>query len=61
PLARPLYHIVNKEYFYFNKGKILRDFIKWELTKGDAIIEEVGFVPLPQPEREKVLNLIEKK
>ncbi len=61
PLARPLYHIVNKEYFYSNKGKILRDFIKWELTKGDAIIEEVGFVPLPQPEREKVLNLIEKK
>lgn len=60
PLARPLYHIVNKKYLYSDVGKILRDFIKWELTKGDAIIEEVGFVVLPKPEKEKVLRMLEK-
>lgn len=61
PLARPLYHIVNKKYLYADVGKTLRDFIKWELTKGDAIIEDVGFVVLPKAEKERVLSLIEKK
>lgn len=61
PLKRPLYHIVNKDYLYSEKGKLLREFIKWELTKGDGIIEEVGFVVLPFSEKEEVLKLLEKK
>ncbi len=60
PLARPLYHIVNKEYLYSDKGKLLKKFIKWELEKGDEIIEEVGFAPLPLSEKEKVFKLLEK-
>ncbi|MCS7249877.1 MAG: PstS family phosphate ABC transporter substrate-binding protein [candidate division WOR-3 bacterium] len=60
PLARPLYHIVNKKFLYADIGKVLRDFIRWELTRGDKIIEEVGFVPLPQSEKEKALKLLEK-
>ena len=56
PLSRPLYHIVDKDYLFSPKGKVLKDFIKWELEKGDKIIEEVGFVPLTQLEKEKILK-----
>ncbi len=56
PLSRPLYHIVDKNYLFSSGGKILRDFIKWELEKGDKIIEEVGFVPLTEREKDSLLK-----
>jgi phosphate transport system substrate-binding protein len=52
PLARPLYQITNGK----PKGEAKR-FIEWELSEaGQKIVEEVGFLPLPEEMRKEVLT-----
>ena len=42
------------------KGKILRDVLKWALTDGQPMARELGYSPLPDGVRAKVLKAVEK-
>jgi len=42
------------------KGKILRDVLKWALTDGQPMARELGYSPLPDSVKSRVLKAVEK-
>jgi phosphate transport system substrate-binding protein len=42
------------------KGKILRDVLKWALTEGQPMAKELGYSPVPESVKAKVLKAVEK-
>jgi len=42
------------------KGKILRDVLKWALTDGQPMARELGYSPLPDSVKARVLKAVEK-
>ncbi|MFP4447500.1 MAG: PstS family phosphate ABC transporter substrate-binding protein [Bacteroidales bacterium] len=53
PLSRPVFIYVNKD---AAKRKVVRDFVEFYLTNAKNLVQDVGYVPLPDDRYEEELN-----
>jgi phosphate transport system substrate-binding protein len=59
PIVTYTWLILYKTYPDVKKLETLRDFVKFAVTEGQAMSEELGYIPLPAPVVEKVKAAIE--
>jgi phosphate transport system substrate-binding protein len=59
PIAGPTWLLVYQQQKDPAKGKKLVEFLKWALTKGEAMAKELSYAPLPDALRDRVLKRVD--
>ena len=59
PIAGATWLLVYQQQKDANKGKKLVEFLKWALTKGEAMAKDLNYAPLPPEVQQRVLKRIE--
>jgi phosphate transport system substrate-binding protein len=59
PIAGATWLLVYQEQKNGEKGKKLVEFLKWSQTKGEEMAKDLGYAPLPESLRERVLKQID--
>ncbi|MFC4075754.1 PstS family phosphate ABC transporter substrate-binding protein [Salinithrix halophila] len=59
PLSRPIFVYADKK--SLNERKEIKEFMKFYLTTGKELVSEVGYIPLPEDQYKKGLEMIEGK
>jgi phosphate transport system substrate-binding protein len=60
PIAGATWLLVYEQQKDTTKGKKLVEFLKWSQTKGEEMAKDLGYAPLPESLRERVLRRIAK-
>lgn len=60
PIVTYTWILARKEYNNAAKAKALRDVLRYVLTDGQSISEELGYLPLPETVRKQVLQAVDK-
>jgi phosphate transport system substrate-binding protein len=58
PIVTYTWLLARKEYPNAAKAKAMRDMLTWVLTEGQALSEELGYLPLPETARQQVLAAV---
>ena len=59
PIAGSTWLLVYEQQKGAAKGKKLVEFLKWALTKGEAMAKELSYAPLPDALRDRVLKRVD--
>ena len=59
PIAGATWLLVYEQQKDATKGKKLVEFLKWALTKGEAMAKELSYAPLPDALRDRVLKRVD--
>src|SRR5438045_9759051 len=59
PIAGATWLLVYEQQKNAAKGKKLVEFLKWALTKGEAMAKELSYAPLPGALRDRVLQRLD--
>ena len=59
PIAGATWLLVYQQQKDAAKGKKLVEFLKWALTKGEAMAKELDYAPLPDNLRDRVLKRVD--
>jgi phosphate transport system substrate-binding protein len=59
PIAGATWLLVYQQQKDANKGKKLVEFLKWALTKGEAMAKDLDYAPLPDSVQQRVLKRID--
>lgn len=60
PITAPTYILVKREYDDPAKAELVKGFVRFLLTEGQALAGEVSFAPLPDSLRDKALTQLDK-
>ncbi len=58
PISSYTYLLIYEKQKDPNKGKVLKEFLKWALNDGLKYVKELGYAPLPQTVAIKTLDKV---
>ena len=59
PIAGATWLLVYQQQKDANKGKKLVEFLKWAMSKGEAMAKNLDYAPLPDPVQQRVVKRID--